>query len=281
MKFSEFDTKLIERIQHRFSHCCDRLEYFLDCAKTNRQAVGILEDCALDIVRCGIALGESVDKIRDACLLAASVSSANFFATTQSKFPVKFDLINDNYCQFDEPPSEGVVHAHNWLRSFFLNLIARREDNLNMLCSVSPDVLKKSSTKDPMYRESLVKALISLWTKGPNTNDHLIEAMEYTDPERDDVLAIDYTLDIDVGIIDCTYRLYNKDKIFPESLNMAATQFEKFWSKPKRVRDWGGFWAIELTGIAALAYDRGMSFTIDHERVPNFLVNDNWTKQAT
>src|SRR5262245_21103565 len=56
---------------------------------------------------------------------------------------------------------------------------------------------------------------------------------------------------------------------FAAALETALRQYHRFWSATAKLRDdMEGFVSVDLTAVAALAYDRGVAFDVESDYIP-------------
>lgn len=169
---------------------------------------------------------------------------------------------------------ESIVSADKWITGFFLGQICRSEEVLNSLTLTSSEMLRKSSTTQPEYRYLLVDALRASWSKSSEAKQLLVEVMKATDPERPDIRAAEWVLNIDVPIVRLLFCTLEGSEEFEKTLIHALELHKKYWSKTKqRSRDYLGFLPIELNGICAVAHDRKIAFDVQSEYLPAVLVH--------
>ena len=261
------------RIEERYADACEDLPYFLDGARSDPRNLSLLISTALDVACCGTALKVDNKLILQALRLAGQASAAIFLAASSDKLPVKVRLGEGRPCTLTTRPEESTVHAFRWVRGFFLNAICREYDLIDSMCRTPTELLRQSSTKDPEYRYLFVDALRAFWTGELQSGNIILSALEAADPERSDVHSADWTLHIDVPLLQLLFHVNSNDDDFAEQFPKAVALFQQYWlSSEERSKNWERLLAIELTGIAALAHDRHMALHIDSECVSNELV---------
>ncbi|QDU49457.1 immunity 49 family protein [Gimesia panareensis] len=267
---SGFDRSQVEE---RFADASEDLPYFLDGAKSDPRNLSLLISTALDVACCGVALKVDFELVRQGLQIAGQASAAIFQLVSSDKLPVEVPLGEGHSCVFDARPDESTVHAFQWVRGFFLNAICRETDLVDMMCRTPTKLLRQSSTKDPEYRYLFVDALRAFWAGESQCNKLILAALDATDPERGDVQSVDWTLKLDVPLLQLLFYLNSNDDDFAVHFPQAVKLHQQFWSSSdERRKNWERFLAIELTGLAALAHDRGLSFHLDAESIPDELV---------
>lgn len=261
-----------DRVEERYADAREDLPFFLDGAKTDPRNLSLLISTALDVAQCGIALAHDHQIACDALRLAGEASAGLFVAATSEDLPVEIPL-GGGTCVYQSRPDQSTVHAFRWIRAFFINAICRASGLIDTMCQTSASLPKRSSTTDPEYRYLYVDALRAFWNRDAEANEKILSALEATDPEREDIVRSDWTLKLDVPQLQHLYYVNNQNVEFAEQFPKAVELHKQYWSSTKNRRnDWEGFVSIELTGLAAMAYDRGISFVVDSDYVPSDLI---------
>lgn len=273
VSYPRFDQ---EKVIERYADASEDLPFFLDAVKSNPKNLSFLISTASDVACCGLALGTEHTIVRKALRIAGQASSALFVTASSEKLPVEVRLDDGQHCVFNERPDQSTTHASRWLRGFFFNAICRETGLIDDMCKVPTELLRRSITKDPEYRYLLVDALKAFWNGDSQCSTIIVNALEATDPQRSDIREQDWTLDIDVPQLQLFFYVATKDKEFEENLPRAADLHNQYWSANKsRRNNWDAFLSVELTGLAAIAHDRGMPAQIDASSIPSWLVNDS------
>lgn len=261
------------RVEERYADACEDLPFFLQAATSNPKNLSILTSTASDVACCGVALDSEHKMVRRALRIAGQASSALFAAASSEEMPVDVQLDDGQHCIYDARPDPSTTHAFRWLRGFLLNAICRESGLMDDMCKVPTELLRSSSTKDAEYRYLLVDALKAFWSGDPQSSTIIVDALDATDPERGDIRQPDWTLDIDVPLLQLFFYVATNDNEFEENLPKAADLHHKYWTaNNERRNNWDGFLSVELTALAAIAHDRGMPVQIDAASIPNWLV---------
>ena len=180
--------------------------------------------------------------------------------------------VGDQRLKFVEPPDESHIHTGKWETAFYLNLLCRDSNGLNLLCEVPVDLLRKSSTTGPEYSFKLVDALKAVWKTDPRAVSILTEAMlAATSVDSDFTIYLDSHRMALIGLAG--------DSDFEELLANGLKDHKEYWtaSKDRRI-DPHGFVSIPLCAIAAFAYDNHVPFQLDSEYLPMRLVDGSFLK---
>lgn len=264
------------KVEERYADACEDLPFLLDGVKSNPKNLSLLISTASDVACCGVALDTEHTMVRRALRIAGQASWALFVTASSEELPVEVRLDDGLHCVFNERPDQSTTHAFRWLRGFFFNAICRESGLIDDMCKLPTELLRRSSTKDPEYRYLLVDALKAFWNGDSQCSTIIVNALEATDPERSDIHEQDWALDIDVPQLQLFFYVATKDRKFEANLPKAADLHNQYWSANKKRRNnWDGFLSVELTGLAAIAHDRGMPVQIDASSIPSWLVNDS------
>ncbi len=101
--------------------------------------------------------------------------------------------------------------------------------------------------------------------------------MTATDPHQPDIRDPDFTLHIDVPLIDCLLYAIAEQPEFGEKLAKGLELHKKYWTLTEDTRDdWDGMVSLPLLTAAAIATDRGLKFDIDSGYLPMRFVKKGW-----
>lgn len=235
-----------------------------------------LGNIALMAAQTGSAIDGKSAEVGQAIRLAADAAACGFAAVSTANVQ---PLLGGQPPARLERSNESEMHTGRWTEAFFLNMLCRNTNNIDLLCGVPLKVLSGSSTQGPEYCTLFVRALQSYWANSPRTVELLIEAMQKTDPERHQFVEPEYVLQIDVPQIYLFSQIASEDPAAAGTLVTALENHKKYWSRTRDRRlEPIGFLAINLLGLAALAYEKGMRFDIDSEYLPMYLVDGSFLK---
>jgi hypothetical protein len=217
--------------------------------------------------------------------LAARAGSALFAVAASEGRPVQVELGDRGPITFSGKVDRSLAHATRWVTAFCLGLICRDVRALDALCAVPTKLLRGSGTRCPEYVYLTVDALrnmITLAEGRDGTTRHILEAMNATDPRRDDVHAPDWTSHLDVPFLELLFFVHgNDDAEFAPRLVKALEMHREFWaSDDGQRRSWNGFLAVNLLGLAAFAHHRAMAFEVDSEYLPMSLARGEGFEDA-
>jgi hypothetical protein len=215
-------------------------------------------------------------RILEALKAAAKGAAALFAAASASPSnPVTVTLDDGLPVTYTSPPSESTVYLGRWITGFYLSVISGDQESLNSLCSTSLESIRGSSTTGPeyiyLYAQSLRDFATGQWADIVKT---MLAAVKATDPQRPDISDADWAVDLHVPQLEVLIYLVTKDAKFGDALARAVELHKKYWSKKKdlRLRDYKGFFAVELTALAKLGAQKGLPFDVESPYLPMELI---------
>jgi hypothetical protein len=262
----------VKRAETQFREAIEKLPDYLQAACKNPVNLTLLISKSLEVAQCGSVATPGATDIFDSLRLA-SQGHAALFAVAASGGEIIEVLLGGETVQYKGTIDASTAYSQRWITGFFLSRICRDNESTKLLCQSLTTQLAQSSTREPEYRHLLVDALKAVWSGESDTGRHIIQALKATDPDRDDIRAPEWTLMIDVPLMQLLFYVWGHDKDFSEALVKAVLRHKEYWSKTRdRRQDWDGFLPIELLGLAAMAYDRQIPFHIDSEYLPQGLI---------
>jgi hypothetical protein len=252
-----------------------QMDSCLENVRKNPSVLSLLISHAKTVATCGSVIAPESEEIRAALKIASQACAALFALASNPGTPVTVHLGDGEPVTIAGYRSDSSVeHVDRWLEGFYLASLCRDRESLALLFKTPLDTLKRSSTRGPEYRQLLAEALHGWHAGEEEVTDKFIAAMEATDPDRKDILNVDYTLQISVPTIQCLFYVLSEDKDLADAIIKAAESHKKYWksTKQRRQDNWDGFLSIPLLGIAAMAHDRKMPFELDCDYVPMDLV---------
>lgn len=257
------------RVAERFADANKELELFLESAQKSPRSLSLLLSTAMDVATCGSAVLHDPVLIRKALRLAGQASAALFATASAKTLPVQVTIGGGPVAMYSTRPDESEVYASQWLKGVFVNTLFGDRKLVADMCDTPTELLRTSSTKAPEYKYLFVDAIKAFFANGTDCSKLILEALEATDPQRSDIRTPDWTLNIDVPLLQHLFYVQKMDPDFAEQFPKAVELHKKYWTSSKKLKqDWNGLLAIELTAIAILARDRNVQFDIDSEYIP-------------
>ncbi len=220
---------------------------------------------ALDLVRFGSVAAPQSPELPRALRVAAQALAGLFLVDSAGGQAVRL-VLGETTVTCAGPVEESLVHASRWITGFWLAIICRDSALLDALCRTPPARLRASSTQHPEYRYLLADALQGFWRGEQDTPARIIAAMRATDPNRPDVSARDWVLNIDVPLIQLLFYAVAEDPRFSQALAQGVELHKAYWSATaERRADWEGFVSFGLTALAVLGADRGLPVDVESE----------------
>ncbi len=243
----------------------DRLPKFLGYIKNNPSSLSQVATVAEDLIRYGSVVAPDSPDIPRALRICAQANAALFAIDRAGGERVEILLGNEKVI-LSGPINESILHASRWLSGVWQAMICRESALVESFCQTPTKRLRQSSTTDPEYRYNWIDAVQGFWSGAADTAKRVVVAMEATDPDRADILARDWTLNIDVPAIRLLFYAIARDKEFDNALNEAIELHKQYWTAtPKRRKDPNGFLSFELTAMTVLATERNVPFDVQSE----------------
>ncbi|MCA9595103.1 MAG: immunity 49 family protein [Myxococcales bacterium] len=177
---------------------------------------------------------------------------------------------------------DSTSHAGRWGDAFLICAISRNHRGLDELCRV-PEAVFGGSVVNGRERFStdewvvhLARALRAMWTRSEQAGDHLVAALEATDPGRTNFGEFESrVLDLEVPLMELMLRLLERDeRAFNEAYDKALGLHRRYFTIPERLHDPEGFLAIRPLSMACLAHDIGMHIERDSPYAPLWLIQE-------
>jgi len=167
---------------------------FLSYARRRPSSLRALARESLDIVQYGIVVEPNSEEIPRMLRIAAQAYTGLFVVQRAGGKRVEWMVGDEVFVYEGKTVDESLCHAGRWLKAFHLALICRDDGLLDELCKTTTDQLRKSSTTHPEYVYLLVDAYRGYWTEADNTFGLFLAALRRTDPEMENDLHFDHTL---------------------------------------------------------------------------------------
>jgi hypothetical protein len=270
------DQTFLDELSQRIGKYLEIAKNSSQFARQNPKNLDSMMDDGRRAAAYGLAVGSPMQTIKD-CLRIGARGAAGLFAAAAASpsNPVTVSLDDGPPATYTSPPDESTVNLGRWITGFYLGIIAGDKDSINELLSVDLASLRKSSTTGPeylyLYAKSLQDYRTMQWTDIVKT---MLAAVKATAPERPDISDKDWALDLHVPQLEVLIYLVTKDAKFGPALAKAVELHKKYWSKKKdlRLRDYKGFLAVELTGLAKMGLQQGLTFDVDSPYIPMELI---------
>ncbi|MEV6322958.1 immunity 49 family protein [Nocardia sp. NPDC051787] len=228
----------------------------------------------------------------EAWVTAMQTGSALFAAATAAEGSSVSVRIQEQERSLPAIGPEFCVNASSWVTSFYLALICREKERLEMLARVPVSLLRESMRGSGAeileYIYHWVEALQGAWLDRPDMGDKLIAAVDGTDPQTarfdgsdEDATAFidkDLLLKIEYPPINLFYRYLRQDHDeFNKALAEALQWHKEYWTATED-RTWSseGLVALGPLAIACLAHDAGFPIDIESEYLPTALLKYLW-----
>lgn len=228
-------------------------------------------------VRCLMDPQGRAPETRSAFVTATQISSA-LFASAMAEGGTVRECIGG--VEREIPDSDAVLFADAsvWATAFWLAVICRDRERLRRLCEVPDSLLREDAPELDEFNYAWVDALRTYWLEQPGLGEKLVSAVEGCNPETVRFAEADATLMLFYPPMHLFHRLVTDDpRKFNEALADALEWHKEFWTEDAdRARNAQGLVAIEVLGVACLAFDAGFPIEVRSDYLPEDLLKRRW-----
>ncbi|MGW4383549.1 immunity 49 family protein [Kitasatospora sp. NPDC004531] len=214
-----------------------------------------------------------------AWVVAMQASSA-MFAALQADGPVRCRIGYLNEPPREIPPTGpcGDIHAGNWLKAFWLAAACREKRRMDQLCTVTTDQLRAHGAVFDEYVYAWISAVQAYWRGDADLMEHLLAAIDGTDPEVATVADRDILLKLLYPPIAAFYRLVQRDEEkFAEAMQRALELHREYFTADRERADGAeSLVSLPLMGIACLAREAGLNVEIESDYLPKHILLGSW-----
>src|SRR6185369_3133187 len=116
---------------------------------------------------------------------------------------------------FESQPDESTLHQAGWIAAVYLNILYTEAEAIDRLCALSPEILRRSSSRVPRYMDLYADALRHFGRgEGRPTVDALLSAIEVTDPDQEQLPSEELTLYLHVPELELLIYAVSEDARF-------------------------------------------------------------------
>jgi hypothetical protein len=249
-----FDQALARR---RRDAAREDLEPVTTLARTHTSSLATLAKLAMRLAALERALDEDADVV-GLIRLGVEAGVALFACAARPGEEVTFSLGGDSGTAVaDVTPDQA--HGGRWESTFFGALVIGDAASSSALCALPLQMPLASPTRGTRHHELWLEALHRLGSTGEIAQDLLLESLHETEPERLPRALVDEVLHLRVPPIELLHHLgRGRGPALEAALLKALDYHGRFWSHADRRDDAEGFVSWALSGIVALAGDRGL-----------------------
>ncbi len=205
------------------------------------------------------------------------VGSAMFTAATSSDSTVDCMIAHKVRTIPAVQPSH-FTDAGNWLTALWLAVICREQGRIDELVRVPVSLLRESGAVYDEYIYAWVEALQAYFTDRPEFGSSLVAAFRGTDPDQLQVAGRELMLSLLYPPLNLFLKFVQRDQEqFDQALVEALELHKQYWTADEdRSLSSEGAVSVPLLAISCLAYDAGMSVSVDSEYLPRHLLERSW-----
>jgi hypothetical protein len=209
----------------------------------------------------------------------AAKSLSAMFAVAAAAGEIEVNIGDHEPRRLSSSGSNSFTHCGNWRNGFFAACICRDREALEILAHTPTQILRSSSSKSDEAYYQYVEAMQALWLRSKDTGAKLLAALKSTDPAILKLTPEDWVLNVLVPELDLASHLADGNaEPFNESLRFAIERHKNYWNKGDRKRKGTGFLAIGPLALASLAYDAGLTITVESDYLPSPLWQGSCSK---
>jgi hypothetical protein len=262
----------LKRITASFQRRQQGLAESLEAARENPHMLYLL---FLDLGRiylAGSVLAPDSPEVARALRLGAQAGSAIFLFQRIEDPPRSFVLGEGPPVVYTKSAGTSSADDGVWMQTFHLCLITREARLSDELCRVPHEVFRHSDivgAADADY--SFADMLRAVWTQERFTADPVFGRVEArcranaAKPTR----SARYVRHMTLPYLQALRCLEQRDESgFAAALAEGLEGHKEYWSRKVNREEFYGFVSLQLTGAAALAWDRGMRFNVESDYLP-------------
>ncbi|WP_343238661.1 immunity 49 family protein [Streptomyces sp. SID8374] len=210
-------------------------------------------------------------------LLAMQVYSAVFAAAAADEESVICRIRQEDRRLTATGP-QFHVNAGTWVSAFYLAVICRETDRLDMLARVPLPLLRECGGEMDEYIYAWVETLQSFWLRRDDVSDHLVRAVDLSAPEYARVVDAETMGKLLCPPIMLFHRYLRRDT---EGLNAALadalSRHKEYWTADAdRLESIEGAVSVAPLAIACLARAEGIQVDVESPYLPEALLEFSW-----
>lgn len=182
--------------------------------------------------------------------------------------------INHEVHTFASIGSEYFVNAGNWLSAFWLAIVCRDQGKLDSLSDVPIELLRASGQEYDEYVYNWIDTLQSYWADRPGLIEKLTATLQNSDPAVATIAPRELLDHILYPPINLFYRSIRRGQAdYNDALVEAINLHKEYWTADDDRRVLlGGNLALGPLAITCLAYDAGITISVESEYIPKGLL---------
>jgi Immunity protein 49 len=261
-----------ETLPEWFHRQCARYEEFLHAARRTPRNLHLFFTVADGVYLAGSVVDPTNPHVTNALRWCAQALTAIFVFQEEQDWPTDFVLGNE-VVHYTEPASPHDPDLFLWHKAFHLSLISRQPSLTDHLGRVHRDDFRHSAIVGVPSQEYLTLDLDqAIWGDPDFVHSPAFTACEaaITRNAADPAARNNVVRRISVPYMNVARALGQRDSAaFQAALVEALESHKAHWTSSEKLRqELKGMVSLHLTGLAALAWDRGMRFEVDSGYLP-------------
>jgi len=268
MKRHEFNQNLIDSNTSYFNGKIERLDILLSKRPDN---AGNLFNQAYDAIGDYIVSEYPREETKELIEIANDLG-LNTFRNALGNDEVTFQLKNTTF-KVHSVPSSAYIDPIAWCKYFYAAILSKNKRAIDELIEVPEFVMRDAQLKCDEVDFAIVRFFKGLYQKDVALDKLLTEALELTDPKKNDSGRADYLLYLKFPELKL-YRLIfsNSETEFNKALEEALTYHKKFWGDSKNANASEGWIAIPLICVCFIAKtSRNYKVAVTSDYLPKWL----------
>ncbi|MFE2327564.1 immunity 49 family protein [Streptomyces sp. NPDC059385] len=271
--YSKDDMAAVVPIMERsLSHALEEIE-----TSHNSRSGAVMRSLNVALVRCVGDPTAGMLETWESWLLAMQVHSAVFAAASADQESITCKIRQEERHLATTGP-QTYLNANTWLDAFYLSIICREADRLNMLARIPVSLLRDFGGALDEYTYAWVETLQSFWLRRDDLRTHIVNAVDLSAPENARVVDAETMAKLKYPPIMMLYRYLRNDAAgFNEALADAIRWHKEYWTADAdRTENILGIVALAPLAIACLAKANNLPVEVQTEYLPEALLDFLW-----
>ena len=275
----EFDK---ESISSKYTSSQKMIELVLSKPVLNANHLHFLLEDSLISVCCGLALQDEKNKLADFLKHA-------FYAGKSLLLPFVDNpgiaTPENAYAPVSREDAAGRTSITTWFQAFYLASILRHPASYTWLSTLDVNLLAEKGVQIDIHQYTFAR-FIQAWIicrdqPENESKPRLMLGAVMADADMLQSVSKDWLTMLSLPEIDAWRSLIeNDEEQFNRSLEKAVIAFKKYYNRNTPLNKGGrslknypnGLFSLNLTGLAAIAYDKGWKITVKSDYMPEWMV---------
>lgn len=260
----------VDHVRELYDAILPGLSEDISSARRDANNLSMLALMARKVYRCGSVVAPDASEVAEAILIAAQANCA-IALLSSPRLTSRQCKLGEDLVEYRTTVDESTAHLGVWLEGYYQAAISRQRDLMISIndCSII-DALRKSSSIASDEAMCWVKILHQLALGKLRGSE---EFREFCDILHRSATTSSFSKAVKALSLPCIPLLEALDDLreldFEAHLVTALVEHKKFWSSKQSLRkELEGLVSLTLTGLASIAWDRGLRFQVDSDYLP-------------